>query len=427
MQGRTHVVGAGIAGLSAALALSRKGGQVTLYDASPQAGGRCRTLPARRGFAHDNGTHVLFSGNRNALRLLAEIGARESWVEPEPEGLPLHDLRVGHTRVIGLQPWTWRDPSRRPAGLGVADIGRFLRLAMPGSDIAVGRIFAGSGALESFVGPLTVAVLNTPITTASSRRLARAISRLLLPGAGRLLVARQGLSANLVDPALHTLVSRGAFLEMSRRLRALVVDGDRVTSLTTSEGTVALQPNDRLILALPPGEVERLLPGLAVPRGFQPILNVHYRTSGLPVPRLIGFTGGLAQWAIVRADHVSVTVSAAGNVLDRGADMLAHHIWSEIAPALREIGLVADASRQPEANIVTEKRATISQTAGPTPQPPIRPFSNVALAGDWIGKLPATIESAVIAGERAASAFGRPRRPSLSPILRRGSRFEGAT
>ena len=84
------------------------------------------------------------------------------------------------------------------------------------------------------------------------------------------------------------------------------------------------------------------------------------------------------------------------------------------------LGLDAHAERQPEARVVKEKRATIRQAAEPLPQPPVRPLANLALAGDWIGSLPATIESAVMAGEHAASILrhapgGGPARSTRSP------------
>ena len=92
---RTHIVGAGIAGLSAALAVTADGGEAVLYEAAPQPGGRCRTLHPADGFVHDNGTHVLFTANTRALDLLKTIGARERWLEPEPEGLPVFDRPYG--------------------------------------------------------------------------------------------------------------------------------------------------------------------------------------------------------------------------------------------------------------------------------------------------------------------------------------------
>ncbi|OYV84835.1 MAG: hypothetical protein B7Z64_06915, partial [Acidiphilium sp. 21-68-69] len=40
---RVHVIGAGMAGLSAATALAAQGRQVVLYEAAKWAGGRCRS------------------------------------------------------------------------------------------------------------------------------------------------------------------------------------------------------------------------------------------------------------------------------------------------------------------------------------------------------------------------------------------------
>jgi hypothetical protein len=77
----------------------------------------------------------------------------------------------------------------------------------------------------------------------------------------------------------------------------------------------------------------------------------------------------------------------------------------------------------PEARIVKEKRATVRQAAGDAWTPPLRPLSNLALAGDWLTPLPATIESAVTAGERAVRLLSkrfvraaRPERPEPAPL-----------
>ncbi len=402
---RTHIVGAGIAGLSAALALTREGSEAILYEASPQPGGRCRTLHPSNGFAHDNGTHVLFTANRRALSLLKAVGARERWIEPEPGGLPLHNRRTGSMRRIGLSPWSWLWPSRRPQGLGLSDLVRITRLAFSLQDCPVASVIGKRPILDSLIEPLTVAVLNTPVWQASSQRLACALRQLLWPGAGRLLVAKNGLSQDLVQPAIETLQARGTPILTGQRLRAILANDERIIGLSLMDRTVMLGPEDRVILALPPYEVERLLPMLPVPQQFEPILNVHFRIQGLQRPRFFGLTGALAQWVLVRSDHVSVTVSAADAVIEQSSTEIAAQIWRDIVPALRSLGIEVSIDCQPEARVVKEKRATIRQAAMPLPQPPLRPLSNLALAGDWIGSLPATIESAVISGEQAVSAL----------------------
>ncbi|MGO4388437.1 FAD-dependent oxidoreductase [Microvirga sp. 2YAF29] len=411
---RTHIVGAGIAGLSAALAVTAEGGEAVLYEAAPQPGGRCRTIQPADGFIHDNGTHVLFTANRRALSLLKDVGARDRWIEPEPKGLPLHDLKTGTARRIGLSPWSWLLPSRRPDGLKFSDLSRIARLAFPSQDCPVAAIIGNRPIMDSLIGPLTVAVLNTPASEASASRLGLALRQMLWPRACRLLVARNGLGEDLVQPATETLQARGVPVLAGQRLRTLLTNGQRAIGLALTDRTVALGPDDRVILALPPYEIQRLLPTLPVPQGFEPILNVHYRIPGLARPRFIGFTGALAQWMLVRPDHVSITVSAAHDVIDLSADDLSQTIWREIAPTLQSLGLDAAIDRQPEARVVKEKRATIKQAANLLPLPPLRPLANLALAGDWLGSLPATIESAVVSGELAVAALRHARGAKLT-------------
>jgi hypothetical protein len=407
MTGRTHIVGAGVAGLSAALAILRAGGQVAVYEGAPQAGGRARTLQPADGFAHDNGTHVLFTGNRPAIRFLDAVGARGDWIEPEPGAVPVFDVRNGRLNRVGLSPLSWLKPGSRPDGLTFKGVLRLIRLSLPLGDRPIGAIMGDSRLVETLVEPLTVAVLNTPVATASSRRLGLAMRRLAQPGAARLLVARQGLSPDLIEPAVRTLQAAGMPVLTGQRLRSVEQTDGRATALVFADRTVALGPEDRVILALPPWEIGRLLPGSAVPNAFEPILNVHYRVAGPERPRFIGLIGSLAQWALVRDDHTSVTVSAAGGAVDRDAETIAAQVWSEIAPAMRAVGLAAS-DAVPDFRVVKEKRATIRQNAGPLPQPALSPLANLALAGDWIGALPATIESAVVAGERAVRALDGP-------------------
>lgn len=426
MTKRTHIVGGGIAGLSAALAVTADGGEAVVYEAAPQPGGRCRTLQPADGFIHDNGTHVLFTANGRTLDLLKTVGARDRWFEPERRGLPLYDGRMGEMHYVGLSPWSWLFPSRRPHGLTLPDLARILRLVFAAKDSPVASIIGPRPIMDSLIEPLTVAVLNTPAAQASSQRLAYALRQLIRPGAGHLLVAKNGLSEDLIEPAVATLEARGASVLAGQRLHMLLTSHERVIGLALTDRTVMLGPGDRVILALPPYEVERLLPGLPVPTSFEPILNVHYRIPGLANPRFIGFTGMLAQWALIRPSHVSVTVSAADAVVNHNAPDVAARIWREIAPALRDLGLEASGDRQPENRVVKEKRATIRQAAEILPQPPLLPLANLALAGDWLGSRPATIESAVMAGEHAASLLHHARRTRPSTPRDRPLKTEDA-
>src|SRR5271163_3167970 len=98
---RTHVIGAGLAGLSAAIRLTEAGHRVVLYESGPQAGGRCRSyFDEALGCRIDNGNHLLLSGNRSALAYLTLIGAGESLTGPAEARFPFIDLATGQRWVL---------------------------------------------------------------------------------------------------------------------------------------------------------------------------------------------------------------------------------------------------------------------------------------------------------------------------------------
>ena len=104
-----HIIGAGLAGLSAAVRLTARGVKVAVYEANAQAGGRCRTYHDHGlGLMIDNGNHLLLSGNHAAQSYLREIGSEDRLVGPEQAEFPFVDLVSG-------ERWTLRpNESRMP-------------------------------------------------------------------------------------------------------------------------------------------------------------------------------------------------------------------------------------------------------------------------------------------------------------------------
>ncbi len=401
---RVHVVGAGVAGLVAALALARAGHAVTLHEATPVAGGRCRALPD----GTDNGTHALMGANHAALRFLDAIGARDGWVEPEPDGLPMLDLADGSARRIAAAPLAWRDPARRPPGLTARGMLALAGMALPFTDKPVGAVLARHPALlRGFVEPLTVSALNTPVAEASSARLGQVLRRVRTAADARLLVARDGLGPDMIAPALAALRAAGAEIRFGSRLRALTSAEQRAVALHVAEESVTLGATDGVVLALPPWEAARLVPGLRVPERHAPILNLHFAQQGAPAVRFIGVVGGLTQWVLVRPSGISVTVSAADAESDERVEDLAPRAWAEIRRAAAAFALPGDwPEAPPPCRAVKERRATPRHAVGIAPIAPRLAMRNLALAGDWTwSALPATIEAAARSGEAAAKAL----------------------
>ena len=411
---RTHVIGAGLAGLATAVSLVRRGWDVTLYEAGGHAGGRCRSYrDAKLDRTIDNGNHLLLSGNRAAMLYLADIKASDSLIGPDFACFPFLDLRTGQRWLLqpnsGRVPWWILNSRRRVPDTRVWNYFSALRFATAGADATVTDCVGGTGVLfERFWKPLAVGALNTPARSGAARLLWSVLRETFARGeaACRPRIARNGLSAAFVEPALKFLRQRGATVRFSRRLRRISYTNRRASCLDFGSERIRLRDGGAVVLAVPPPAAAELVPGLSVPGETHAIVNAHFRLSkpaGMP-PKLpiLGLIGGTAQWLFIRGDVASVTVSAADRLAAEPAEVIARRSWNDVAAALGH-----ERERMPPCRIVKEKRATFAQTPDQVKRRPRTrgEFVNLFMAGDWIDTgLPATIESAVRSGRMAARA-----------------------
>ena len=411
-----HVVGAGLSGLAAAVALVKAGHRVSVHEAAGHAGGRCRSyFDAALGRRIDNGNHLVLSGNTAIAGYLAEIGGAAGLAGPERAEFPFIDIATGERWTVrpnaGPLPWWVLSPSRRVPGTTPRDYLRALALARVPAEATVADRLNGNGkAFARFWEPLAVAVLNTEADAGAAALLWPVLRETFGRGeaACRPRMALEGLSECFVDPALAYLERAGALVGFHRRLRRIDFAGARASSLQFGSGeAVPLAAGDAVVLAVPPQGAEALVPDLAVPMASRAIVNGHFLLPQPAArPRLLGMVGGLCHWLFLRGDVASVTISAADGVAETDADTLAKAMWSEIGLALG----MDDGLPLPRCRIVKEKRATFAQTpAEVARRPETRTrFANLFLAGDWTRTgLPATLEGSVRSGNSAAEGVAK--------------------
>jgi squalene-associated FAD-dependent desaturase len=414
-----HVVGAGLAGLAAALELTAAGHLVTLYEAGPAAGGRCRSYFDRAlGARIDNGNHLLLSGNTDAMAYLDRIGARDSMTGPGVAQFPFMDLVSGERWTVapgaGRVPWWVLHRGRRVPGSKVSDYFSLIRLRFGPRDATVLESLGGTALYRRLLEPLAISALNTPPDQALSRLMWAVVEGSLLKGAASCvpLVPRIGLSESFIDPAIAWLSARGGRLLLSHRVAALECQADQVTGLRGADGVAEVAAGEQVVLAVPAWVASGLLPLLPTPKAFESILNIHFQIAADPGPAgFVGLVGGTAEWIFIKPGIVSITISAANRMIDVPQDTLAALVWAD---ARRVLGLSHD---MPPVRVVREKRATFAATAAnealrPGPRPAGRGCpDNVTLAGDWTATgLPATIEGAIRSGRVAAQALLATRR-----------------
>jgi squalene-associated FAD-dependent desaturase len=410
---RAIVAGAGLAGLSAAVALAEAGVPVALSDSAAQAGGRCRSYhdPAL-GLTIDNGNHLVLSGNGAVAAYREAIGAREPLAGPEHADFAFADLTSGARWTVrindGRLPWWVLSSHRRVPDTGLADYLPLARL-LRGGDARIGDTIDTRGPVwERLVAPVLLAALNTPPAEASAALAGRVLRETLGQGGLAMCprIAQPTLAAAFVDPALAWLEARGVPLASGRRLRALEFSGDAVSALIWTDGREAVEGDAAVILAVPAWVALELVPGITAPDDHRAIVNGHFAFPATPdMPRMLGLLGGTAEWVFAHDDRISITISAADAIVQSDREALARTLWADVQRAL---GIAAPL---PAWQIVKEKRATFAATPA---QDALRPtartrWRNLFLAGDWVQNgLPATIEGALRSGVNAARlASGR--------------------
>ncbi len=405
---KAYVIGAGLAGLSAAVALAQAGIKVELIESAGQAGGRCRSyFDATLGQTIDNGNHLVLSGNHATMKYLRAIGAEQALAGPDNADASFVDIRTGARWTIapsdGAVPFWLFDKGKRVPGTRPGDYLELVKLITAGPDRTIGDVLSCSGPLwDRLLHPFFLAALNTQPEIGSAQIAARLIRETFAIGgrAYRPRIAHPTLAAAFVDPALRYLATTGTCVRLGERLRRIGLDATCVTVLETPEHTIALGPDDLVVLATPPWVTGELLPDINVPDSFSAIVNAHFKVA--PPPRaqlMLGVLGGTAEWVFSFPDRISVTVSGADRLIDMGREALAELLWRDVAAVH---GLP---TALPPWQIVKEKRATFAATPAQVAKraKPVTRWANLLLAGDWTDTgLPATIEGAIRSGHRAA-------------------------
>jgi squalene-associated FAD-dependent desaturase len=403
-----HIIGAGISGLSAAVRLSNAGLNVHVHEATQQAGGRCRSyFDAATNLTIDNGNHLLLSGNHHARDYARAIGTEAGLVGPARAQFPFVDVSTGQRWQLDLgdgrlPTWVF-DEARRVPDTGLFDYLKLAPLIWAGEGKLVGDTIPCDGTLyQRLVQPLLLAALNCDPPEGSAGLAGAIVRETLLAGgeACRPLIARDGLSAVLIEPAVKLLEGRGASVRLGHELRALATSGDRVNELNFGDDRIVIGADDAVILAVPPRPAASLLPGLKTPTKFRAIVNAHFRFDP---PRdaapILGVVGGLVEWLFAFPQRLSITISNGDRLVDMPREELAQAIWRDVCKAGGVSGEL------PPWQIVRERRATFEATPEQNAlRPgPVTACKNLFLAGDWTATgLPATIEGSVRSGDRAA-------------------------
>ncbi len=408
-----HVVGAGISGLAAAIRAARSGFRTIVYEAAGHAGGRARSLyDEKLGCVVDNGNHLLLGANKSTMTYLSEIKAEDPIKEIRPAVFPFLDVKTGECWRIqpgrAIPPtWLFCRSRRVPNTRALEYFNQTNKLRVSGKlDTVAHAVGPDSELFEKLWQPICKAALNTDAFEASARLLWHVVRETFLKGekACRPWYFHKGLDLALIKPAVNSLHNQGVQVHFKTRLRLINVDFKRVTALSFSKGTVAIEKDDAVILALPPDACNQIWPTAGAPAEARTILNAHFLLDKpIKLPWNLPFIGLInteAQWVFVRDNILSLTVSAANDFANCPNQEIAGKLWKEVGMAIKHAPIDL-----PPWRIIKERRGTFAQTPAQTNErvPTLTSLRNLFLAGDWTDTgMPATIDGSITSGFMAS-------------------------
>lgn len=441
-QGRIAVVGAGLAGLSAAVELKRLGYAVDLFERSRLLGGKATSFEVD-GIEVDNGQHVFLACCREFINFVEGLGGAQAgkesqvfdsalFLQPRFEALLLaRGRRPVRLKAVNLPaPLHLSRALLQSSQLGLP--GRFqvaLALMLLRGGVLPGESFGtwlrrhgqGKDSLAGFWDPFLVPALNAPMDEVSAEDAAFVIRTAFLddPQAARFGYARVPLGriANRVTPLVDRVRLRTPVVGLEADSRD-PGRSPRTVRITLNNGDS--HDYGGVVLAVTP---ERLKSILARPKNlgvfgldqfkYAPIVDIHLwydLTPGTVMGREFGFGALLRspiQWVFEKPappgeTYLCCSMSAASHYVGRGSrDLvdLAHSELTGVLPWLKDVVLLRGAATR-------DREATFIPSVGLIRPGPRTASPRVVLAGAWTDTgWPATMESAVRSGRKAVEVL----------------------
>ena len=427
------IIGAGWAGLAAAVKLTQQGHKVTVFESAKQAGGRARGVKFND-LDVDNGQHLLIGAYTECFGVMKTVGIN---IETALKRLPLLLTVIGKTKLI-LQAPALPAPLHllyalvTAKGLNIKDKIAAVRFGLSlkkhnyqfDQDVSVEELFSltkqTTVLIKQLWEPLCLATMNTPIEIASANVFMRVFKDAFTNRTqdADSLLPTLDLSNLFPNAAVKYIESNGGKVNIKSRVDNIGVIGNKITSVTCKINNELETINtSQVILAVAPQNLNKLTTDLPDLKSisdninkmtYQPIVTVYlqYPEDVQLTQAMIGLSNTLSQWVFDRGIFcqqnglISVVISAMGEHMTMDDAKLTQVVHDEISTLFTKKPVLIDSF------VIREKRATFACTVNVNNIRPKNstPIEGLYLAGDYTDtSYPATLEGAVRSGIAASN------------------------
>lgn len=373
MSDKIYIIGAGIAGLTAAYYASIKN-KVEIFEASPLAGGRCRSyFDEKLRMEVNNGNHLVLKANRNFIKVCREIGSYNNFSE---------------YRIL---PKFY--DAENEIFLNNKEVRRYFLKYILSSFLK-----SKTAQHNKFIKLINESIFNTNADEID-KNLIKTVGRKILFNslAGiRYLQPKENWQKSFINPLLQKIKESGGEINFLHPLTKIDFDKNTATKLTFSNEKTIDCRNSKVIIAISNHSANKLLGEENCPAmPHNAILNIHFKLAKNFPERVIGVISNEIDWIFCRDNLISITKS----VFD--SSNYNARIITEKAFSLCSKIFGTDFQVQ-ESRLLIEKSATFSCTKEAAAKRPHNKtcYTNIFLCGDYTNtKLPATIEGAIVSGK----------------------------
>ena len=427
------IIGAGWAGLAAAVNLTQQGHKVMVFESAKQAGGRARAVNFN-GLNVDNGQHILIGAYTSCLDLMKTVGIN---TKNFLKRLPLSLTITGETKLILQAP-----PLPAPLhllyalmtakGLRIHDKLAAVKFGLSlkkysykfKNDISVKELFKLTNQTNTLIHqlwePLCLATMNTSIESASANVFMTVFRDAFTHKTkyADSLLPTTDLSNLLPNAAIKYIENNGGKVCYKSRVEDLQISDNQIVSVSIkSENKIEAINASQVIIATAPQNTNKIIDNHSKLTSiykkiqqfdYQPIVTVYlqYPKETKLTQSMIGLSDTLSQWVFDRGSLCqqdglfSVVISADGDHMSMNDDTLTKTVHDEISIFFNNKPALVNSF------VIREKRATFSCTVNIND---IRPknttdVKGLYLAGDYTDTgYPATLEGAVRSGIAASN------------------------